>query len=191
MSARQPLRLARRDFLRAGGLALVGLAMSRPVRGMAAGRVEVRMLSDPQGAHVGFDPVGVLIEPGQTVHWVVDSAGATHTSTAYHPRNGNHSLRIPESATPWDSGYLVDRGKSFEVTLTVPGVYDYFCLPHEASGMVGRIVVQRAGGPGALPFDYFHGRPGTAGWLPVPPAAQKAFPSVARIIEQRIVRPMS
>ena len=36
-------------------------------------------------------------------------------------------------------------GESFEVELTEPGVYDYFCIPHEHAGMVGRIVV---GGPG-------------------------------------------
>jgi hypothetical protein len=54
--------------------------------------------------------------------------------------------------------------------------------------MVGRIVVGEAAGPGALPFDYFRGRPGTAEWLPVPMAAQQMFPSVARILRDRIVR---
>ena len=37
-------------------------------------------------------------------------------------------------------------GESFAVELTEPGVYDYYCIPHEHAGMVGRIVV---GGPGA------------------------------------------
>lgn len=111
-----------------------------------------------------------------------------HTTTAYHPKNDLHSLRIPERAEPWDSRFLVDPGRHFEVTLTVPGVYDYFCAPHEFAGMVGRIVVGRPTGPGALPFDYFKGQPGTAGWKVVPPAAQDAFPSVSAIIRQRVVR---
>jgi hypothetical protein len=53
-------------------------------------------------------------------------------------------------------------------------VYDYYCLPHEMAGMVGRIVV---------------GQPGDAGWenvLPghgdLPEAALAAFPSVEDII---------
>ncbi len=145
------------------------------------------MRSDPQGARVWFDPIGLYVEPGQTVRWVVDSN--VHTTTAYHPRNDGHSLRIPEGAVPWDSGFLVNPGDRFEVTLTVEGVYDYFCAPHEAAGMVGRLVVGRPAGPGALPFDYFRGRPGTGNWKPVPAAAREAFPSVERILEERIVRP--
>ena len=43
--------------------------------------------------------------------------------------------------------------------LTVEGVYDYFCAPHEMAGMVGRIIVGR---PGAQPFDDYR-RPATAG----------------------------
>jgi plastocyanin len=149
---------------------------------------EIRMRSDTRGEHVGFDPIGILIQPGQTVRWVAESPGNPHTTTAYHPRNGKHSLRIPETAEPWDSGFLFKEGDRFEVTLTVEGVYDYFCLPHEAAGMVGRIVVGRPAGPGSRPFDYFAGRPGTADWLPVPDAARHSFPSIEAIVRQRVIR---
>src|SRR5207248_347887 len=84
-------------------------------------------------------------------------------------QNAGHSLRIPEAAIPWDSGFLVNRGDHFEVRLTVPGVYDYYCQPHEAAGMVGRIV-GRPVGPGAMPFDCFQRRSGTETWKPVPEA---------------------
>jgi hypothetical protein len=117
----------------------------------------------------------------------MDSPGNPHTTTADHPRNANHSLRIPETAEPWDSGFLVNPGDRFEVTLTVEGVYDYFCLPHEAAGMVGRIVVGRPAGPGTQPFDYFVGRHGTGGWGRVPPAAQAVFPSVEAIVTLGLV----
>jgi plastocyanin len=126
--------------------------------GLAVGAenvVEIRLRSDPLGTKVWFDPIGILIEPGQTVRWVNEAN--VHTSTAYHPANDGHALRIPEAAAPWDSGYLVEPGDRFEVTLAVPGVYDYFCAPHEMAGMVGRIIVGRPGGPGTLPFDYFQG----------------------------------
>jgi plastocyanin len=184
--------LTRRELLQAGGLWLAGLAAPRgvvaPRVAAAAPVVEIRMRSDARGEHVWFDPVGVLIEPGTTVRWIMDSPGNPHTTTAYHPKNGNHSLRIPETARPWDSGFLVNPGDHFEVTLTVEGVYDYFCLPHEAAGMVGRIVVGRPGGPGAHPFDYFVGKPGMADWQAVPPAARKTFPRVETIMKQRTVR---
>ena len=176
----------RRAFITAGGLALAGLAASRALAATPAGApsarspVEIGMMSDTLGTVVWFDPIGVLIEPGQTVRWKVHSN--VHTTAAYHPKNDHHSLRIPERAAPWDSRFLVNPGNHFEVTLTVPGVYDYFCAPHEVAGMVGRIVVGRPAGPGALAFDYFRGRPGTETWTLVPPAAQKAFPSVSAIM---------
>jgi hypothetical protein len=68
------------------------------------------------------------------------------------------------------------------------GVYDYYCLPHEQAGMVGRIVVGQPSGPGALPFDYFKGRPGASNWKPVPDAARKTFPAVERIVQSQVVR---
>jgi plastocyanin len=178
--------LTRRELLQAGGLALAGLAARRvavaaPGPG-AAPVVEIRMRSDARGEDVWFDPIGARIEPGQTVRWIMASPGNPHTTTAYHPRNANHSLRIPEAAEPWDSGFLVNPGDRFEVALTVEGVYDYFCLPHEAAGMVGRIVVGRPGGPGTQPLDYFVGRPGTRDWGRVPPAAQAVFPSIEVIV---------
>jgi plastocyanin len=176
----------RRDFLTAGGLALASLVLPEVIR--AGTPVEIQMRSSPRGEDVWFDPIGLRIEPGQTIRWIMASPGNPHTTTAYHPRNANHSLRIPEAAVPWDSGFLVKPGDSFEVTLTVEGVYDYFCLPHEAAGMVGRLVVGRPGGPGALPFDYFTDRAVTPAWVPVPEAARAALPSVAAIVADRAVR---
>jgi plastocyanin len=175
---------SRRAFLTAGGLALAGLAV--PARGRAARIVEIHMKSDVQGAEVWFDPLGVLVVPGDTVRWIVDAN--VHTTTAYHPDNDRHSLRIPERAKPWNSGFLVNPGDRFDVTLTIEGVYDYYCLPHEEAGMVGRIIVGQPGGPGALPFDYFKDRPEASAWKPVPRAAQKAFPSVESIVKQHVVR---
>lgn len=187
---------SRREFLRAGGLALAGLGLAPDRVRAAAARFRARpdspapleviaMRSDVAGSRVWFDPLGLYVEPGTTVRWIVRDN--VHTTTAYHPGNDQHSLRIPEGATPWDSGYLVNPGDHFEVTLTVPGVYDYYCLPHEAAGMVGRIVVGEAGGPGNQDFDYWVGRPGTEAWRPVPDAARRTFPGVVRIQNERRV----
>jgi plastocyanin len=175
----------RRGFLTAGGLALAGLAAPQVLR--AAPRVvEIHMRATDRGEHVWFDPIGVYVERGTTVRWIVDRD--VHTTTAYHPSNDGHSLRIPKDARPWDSKFLMEKGAHFDVTLSVDGVYDYYCMPHEEAGMVGRIVVGKPGGPGALPFDYFKGQAASASWKAVPLAAQRAFPSVASIMKERVVR---
>ena len=177
--------LSRRRLLAAGGGLLGGaLLAGRRLRAADADVVEIRMRSDPEGSHVGFDPNGLLIAPGQTVRWICQES--VHTTTAYHPANAKHSLRIPESAKPWDSGFLLP-DQDFSVIFTVEGVYDYYCMPHEMAGMVGRIIVGHPAGPGTQPFDYFAGRPEAKDWMKVPPAAQKAFPSVARIMQQHSV----
>lgn len=189
----------RRDFLRLGGLAIVsfGLSPLRPLAEAVPGAVRPRpapavevieMQSDLLGTKVWFDPIGLHVAPGTTVRWVVRAN--VHTTTSYSPQNAHHPLRIPDGAAPWDSGYLVHPGDHFDVTLTVPGVYDYFCMPHEGAGMVGRIVVGDPHGSGVRPFDYWVGRPGTGEWTHVPSAAQKAFPTVAEIMAERRVRPV-
>ena len=145
----------------------------------------IEMRSDALGSRVWFDPIGLYVQSGSTVRWVVREN--VHTATAYHPNNDRHSLRIPDGAAPWDSGFLVKPGATFDVTLTIPGVYDYYCMPHEAAGMVGRIVVGKPVGPGAEPFDYWVGKPGTDGWRHVPDAAREVFPSVERILSEHRV----
>ena len=138
--------------------------------------VEIVMAGRGGGAHVWFDPVGMMVRPGQTVRWTNREKDNVHTATAYHPANFDRPLRIPAAATPWDSGYLMP-GDFFEVALTEPGVYDYYCVPHEHAGMVGRLVV---GDPGR-----------DAGGRPdgdLPEIALAAFPAVEAILRQGVVR---
>lgn len=149
--------------------------------------VEVRLVMSKDGTQAYFDPVGIHIKPGDTVRWI--QVRDYHSVTAYHPANGNHELRIPEDAQPWDSDILLGKypakGSTFKHRFTVEGVYDYFCKPHEAAGMVGRIVVGKSGdGPGTSPFNYAPEKK----WNPVPPGAQKQFPPVDEIVRMGIVR---
>ena len=148
--------------------------------------VDIEMRSDIDGTRVWFDPIGVLVSPGTTITWTTREN--VHTATAYHPANDDHSLRIPEGAAPWDSGYLVNPGDRFQVVLDIPGVYDYFCAPHEFGGMVGRIIVTEPTGPGALPFDYFKRLDPVPDWQDVPDMARQSFPSVQRILQEGKVR---
>jgi plastocyanin len=97
-----------------------------------------------------FDPVVVKIAPGDIIRFVVEEG--LHTVTAYHPEN-RRSLRMPEAANAFDSG-LLKSGDSWFLQIDVPGVYDYFCLPHERMAHAGRIL---AGAVKSVP-DYPTGR---------------------------------
>jgi plastocyanin len=180
--------LSRRQVLEAGGGALAGLLLPSLVRAAPAAEVvEIRMRGNADGSKVWYDPVGVLIQPGQTIRWISADPVNSHTATAYHPKNFDHSLRIPEKAEPWNSDYLLPN-ETFEVKLTIEGVYDFFCIPHEQAGMVGRIIVGRPIGPGAQPFDYFRNSTKGRDWVPVPKEARGVFPSVDEIMRQKSVR---
>lgn len=94
-----------------------------------------------------FEPVGLLIEPGDSVVFMADSPH--HTATAYH---GQHvkSHRVPDGVEPFSSP-IVPIGESWSYTFTVPGTYDIWCGPHEQYGMAMRIVVGQPGGPAEAP----------------------------------------
>jgi plastocyanin len=164
---------------------LTGVVVSAAAATAIAATVEVRLLQTPDG-NAYFDPAGIHIAPGDTVRWVQISG--FHSITAYHPRNDNHELRIPESAEPWDSDILQAQspkpGATFEHVFTVQGVYDYFCKPHEMAGMVGRVVVGEPGnGPGTKAFGYAP----SEHWKQVPDVARKAFAPVTEIMQKGTV----
>ncbi len=115
------------------------------------------------------------------MQWTNHDAGNSHTATAYYPANFNRPWRIPKSAKAWDSDYLLPE-ETYSVTLTSPGVYDYYCAPHEHAGMVGRIVVGSRP-PQGWPAP--ENAPGTEGALP--DAALAAFPSVEDIVREGVI----
>ncbi|SJM34658.1 MULTISPECIES: plastocyanin/azurin family copper-binding protein [Mesorhizobium] len=172
------MTLTRREILGAGG----GLAAALSLTSLAVWGgeiVEIKMQGRDDGSHVWFDPIGILIKPGQTIRWTNLNPGNSHTTTAYNPANLERPLRMPKAAKSWDSDYLLPN-ESFSVTFTEHGVYDYFCIPHEHAGMVGRIIV---------------GEPETHSWTELvgtngdlPEEALKAFPMVEDIMTKRIVR---
>lgn len=174
--------MRRRTFLGAGGVFIAGLAPGRG--GTAAVPARIRLVHDPDTGVVGFDPVGLRVEPGALVTW--ENGSGVHTVTAYHPENGGRPRRIPEGAEPWDSGYLMTVGETFSRRFVVPGVYDYFCIPHERAGMAGRIVVvPDDGGPSALDAVACDAGGAEEG---VPRAVCARLPAVNRIVRTRRVR---
>ncbi len=74
-----------------------------------------------------FAPANITVEPGTTVTWVQNGENP-HTTTSYDGL--------------WDSGLLPGgSGQTFSFTFNEPGVYEYFCIPHEDLGMVGSVTV--------------------------------------------------
>lgn len=168
---------SRRAILTAGGGLAAALSPSFKAT-MANEVIEIRMEGRDDGTHVWFDPIGVLIKPGQMIRWINLNPGNSHTATAYHPANFERPLRIPKGAKSWNSDYLLPN-ESFSVFFAVEGIYDYFCIPHEHAGMVGRVVVGEEPGGWAEMNT-------TGGDLPE--EALKAFPTVEEIMTKRIVR---
>jgi plastocyanin len=99
-----------------------------------------------------FDPDELTIAPGDTVRWV-NVGGIGHSVTAYEEE-------IPADATFFASGGLdseaaarrsypqqgdVAGGEEYSHTFDVEGDYEYFCIPHEAVGMVASVSVVPGG----------------------------------------------
>ena len=136
----------RRTFL-AGtvGLTTVGLAgCMRSGSADTEGDYDIGM-----GAAI-FRPDSLEVAAGTTVVWR-NTGNRRHTVTAYEDG-------IPDDAEFFASGGFdseqaardgwmsglegrIESGTEFEHTFEVPGTYNYFCIPHEPSGMAGKIVV--------------------------------------------------
>ncbi|MBP7240756.1 plastocyanin/azurin family copper-binding protein [Amaricoccus sp.] len=136
----------RRQLLAIGGGLGAALVLG-PRRLLAAPVEAIEMRGSARGERIWFAPRGLAVARGTTVHFVNRDPGNSHTSTAYHPDNYDRLRRIPAAARPWDTGFLLP-GESAEIVLDVPGVYDFYCIPHEMAAMVGRIVVGRSEDPG-------------------------------------------
>ena len=111
----------------ARGVALSGAAAVTALAAPTPQPVRVEMLENPNR----FAPASITVPVGTTVTWA-DVSGS-HTTTSYDGL--------------WDSGDRLPAGQSFSYTFNQPGVYRYYCKPHENSGMIGTVLV--TGGPKA------------------------------------------
>lgn len=98
-----------------------------------------------------YAPQQVRIEAGETVEWR-NASVLVHTVTADPDRAARAgNVALPKGAEPFHSGSL-EPGASFRHTFETPGTWRYFCVPHEAAGMTGLVVVEpRGAAPGGSP----------------------------------------
>lgn len=125
----------------------VHLALVAAVAALTAcssgGDLTVMMASEHE-----FEPASLTVAAGETVRFINDG-GEAHTVTAYEegiPEDGAYfasgGFDSERDARRHVSEGLITTGTVYEVTFDQPGTYEYFCIPHEAHGMKGTVVVE-------------------------------------------------
>lgn len=95
--------------------------------------------SDADEGEFVFDPVGIHVKPGDIVHF--DNLAHEHTASAFHDKWAPFfPRRVPDGVPGFTSPPIIG-GESWLYQFTTKGVYDLFCFPHIALGMVMRVVV--------------------------------------------------
>ena len=145
-------RYDRRAFLRRAGCASV-TAVAASVAGCASGGVAGGSGGDGDNTvemndSLDFVPKKLSVSVGDTVTWK-NVGGVGHSVTAYEDK-------IPDGAEYFASGDFdsekaarkayptkgnVPAKEEYEHTFEVAGTYEYFCIPHEATNMVGTVEV--------------------------------------------------
>jgi len=89
-----------------------------------------------------FEPKSITVKAGDTVLWKNES-NMTHSVTDEPALAVTaQDAALPPNAKEFNSG-LLPPGKDYSYTFTVPGTYRYFCIPHEAVGMLGTVVASK------------------------------------------------
>ena len=145
--ARDPSPVTRRRVL-----AALGTAGAVGVAGCAGGGgASAQDDYDVGMTAVAFDPVEITVSVGDTVVWA-NTSSRGHTVTAYDSgipddadffaSGGYDSTAAARDAFGSELGGLIDSGDTWSHTFEVAGEYEYLCIPHEASGMIGTVVVE-------------------------------------------------
>lgn len=100
-----------------------------------------------------YDPETITVSVGDTVTWT-NTGSVGHSVTAYEETipdgaeyfasggfDSESAARDAYTPGDTDSGDIPG-GESWEHTFDAAGTYDYFCIPHETSGMKGTVKVE-------------------------------------------------
>lgn len=132
----------RRTVLARAATSVAAVATAGCLTGSESGATTIEMTAD-----FAYAPANATAAAGDRIEWTNES-DVGHTVTAYDdgiPADGSYFASggfESESAARDDiSAGIVDPGDAYAVTLDVPGTYEYFCVPHEGSGMTGTVTV--------------------------------------------------
>ncbi|MCF2208574.1 MULTISPECIES: cupredoxin domain-containing protein [Halobacterium] len=145
----------RRAFLAGGTTLSVGVLAGCIGPSVSKSDYDIGMVSNgfvPQEPVEDEDMATHQLTAGDTVTWA-NTGSRNHTVTAYGsglPEGASYFASggfdtEPDARRAWqdnvEGGGNISPGATYEVTLTVPGEYYYFCIPHEGAGMRGKLVV--------------------------------------------------
>ena len=90
--------------------------------------VTVEVGTEANGGYYGFGPAAIRVSAGTTVTWEWTGQGSSHNVAA---EDGS-----------FESELVAEEGHTFEHTFESAGTTKYVCVPHEALGMKGVVVVE-------------------------------------------------
>ena len=133
----------RRDVL--GAVATTGLAALAGCSGSdSSGEEEPDLVVEVgPGGELRYSPAETTVAVGATVQWAWQSGGHTVT-VASQPDGGDWE---GTGSTTHDSGYTLQH------TFDTAGTYEYYCEPHQGSGMVGTLDVGESSGANETTTD--------------------------------------
>lgn len=108
--------------------------------------VETDEVAVAPGGSLVFEPREITVSTGTTVTWTFESA--THNVSCVPDHDPSDTASLPEDAEPFasydgDNQFDTnDEGETFEHTFEVAGTYEYVCVPHVSSDMVGTVEVE-------------------------------------------------
>jgi plastocyanin len=125
-------------------------APAAPAAGAAAAitgkTVEVKMIGDDKGYR--FEPAEITIAAGDGIKFIMMSGGPHNVAfdPAKVPADVKAQLdaNIPEKIGELASAMKMNPNESVTISFAniKPGTYEYYCTPHLAMGMKGKITVQ-------------------------------------------------
>jgi len=123
--------------------AAAAVGAAAPITGKT---IEVKMIGDDKGYR--FEPTDVTIAAGDGIKFIMVSGGPHNVAfdPAKVPADVKAQLdaNIPEKIGELSSSMKMNPNESITVSFgnIKPGTYEYFCTPHLAMGMKGKITVQ-------------------------------------------------
>lgn len=119
-------------------------ASTQPTTGRT---IDVQMVGDATGYR--FVPATVTIKVGDTVRWI-NASGGPHNVTFWPdsvPAGAAGGLQagMAQSTAPLTGPLLTAPNATYAVSFAAApaGTYGYYCMPHLALGMKGKVVVER------------------------------------------------
>ena len=108
----------------------------------------VRLIADPAKDDYRFEPAATTAQPNDVIIFRVAS-GAPHSivfeAGGLSPGvRGAFNAAMPDRSGDLSSPLLTTSGKDYRMVVpqVPPGSYPFYCLPHRAYDMRGRLVIQ-------------------------------------------------